>query len=587
MLKSLRNIIIILLLVVSIWGIHFFWGNSIVHLAIDMIDEIVQDTRITINDDKIKTEEKYYSSFAKFDHKNISVQRTIYADEVDYENQCKQPQNVKVYLNNKLLKEESNAKWTETSYNLSNTMIVIKNSNITKGSEYSIRINYEYNTTDAIIEYSNLTTLKLMTEKWNTQNNIKIQLPKETEIFKLNSKAKVEFLGNNTYSIKGNMKQPYSELLMDKGIVKNTRIVDKKYETSNIKRALMAEDSETIYVLYIMLIVTLTTLVITLLITKKPKIKKIYTRNPEEVIEPILAKSIIDRRIGAKELIMSCIVELISRGNLKNIENDKITLIHRDNLTKYELEILGLLFEKKNQTLTFKKIEEMFIDNNQKTQDFFDKFNNIKNEIEERLYDCNIYSKTGKKVLKTLRALSIVGIIDIAYLFYRYYQGKSTSIHVMFWCTIIAIAFAIFQVSNKKINNNNIKIIQSGKIGMRLAVILIGIIIWIIFDKDKNVVTLLIIGLIFAMNILTYAKTKLYILTPKGKCELEKAQGLKNYILDYSLMKERELKSVIIWDEFLAYAVAFGIPNKITDIFNENLMNTNIVIQRIESILKM
>ena len=89
------------------------------------------------------------------------------------------------------------------------------------------------------------------------------------------------------------------------------------------------------------------------------------------------------------------------------------------------------------------------------------------------------------------------------------------------------------------------------------------------------------------MNILTYAKTKLYILTPKGKCELEKAQGLKNYILDYSLMKERELKSVIIWDEFLAYAVAFGIPNKITDIFNENLMNTNIVIQRIESILKM
>lgn len=591
MLKSLKNIIIALLVAVSVWGIFLGLGNYIMHLTFDIIDEIndgiVQNTSISINDNTIEVEEDYYSSFAKIDQRSISIQRTLYVDEEDSENKNKEPENLKVYLNNKLLKDERNAKRTETSYYLSNTRIVIKNINIAKGSEYSIKISYEYNTADAIIEYSNLSTLKLITAKLNSENNIKIQLPKETDIFKLNSNAKIEFLGNNTYSINGNMKTPYSELLLDKGIVKNTKIIDEKYEISKIKRVLLSEDSETIGVLCIMLIVTLITLVLTLFITRKPKIKKNYTRNLEEVIEPILAESIIDRKIGAKELIMSCIIELIYRGNLQIIENDKIKLIHRDNMSQYEVEILELLFKENNQIIKFEEIKEVFMDNNEKTKIFFDQFKNIKKNIEEKLYDYNIYCKTGKKILKILRTISIVGMIDIAYVLYRYYIGKSIDIYIMFYCTIIAIILAIFPISNIEIDSKHVNTRKRGQIGIRLAVILIGIIIWIIFDKDKNVVTLLIMGMIFVMNMLIYTKTKWHILTKKGKYVLAKAQGLKDYIIDYSLMKERDLKSVIIWDEYLAYAVAFGIPNKITDKFSENLMNTNIVIQRIEGILSM
>ena len=40
---------------------------------------------------------------------------------------------------------------------------------------------------------------------------------------------------------------------------------------------------------------------------------------------------------------------------------------------------------------------------------------------------------------------------------------------------------------------------------------------------------------------------------------------LKNYINKYSLIKNRDLESVIVWDEYLAYATAFGIPNKVTN----------------------
>ena len=284
---------------------------------------------------------------------------------------------------------------------------------------------------------------------------------------------------------------------------------------------------------------------------------------------------------------MSCIVELIYRGNLKNIGNDKIQLIHGENVSKYELEILNMLFKGRNQIITFEQIKDIFINNNQKTQDFVDKFNNVKKKIEEKLFKCDIYSKTGEKILKILRVISVVGIINIVYAFYRYYQGDSIDIYIMFCSTIIATVFAIFLDYDTKINSKSVNRRNTGKVGIALISLLLCIVIWMIFEGDKHVGTLIIIGVIFVMNILTYIKTKSHILTEKGKYELAKAQGLKDYIQDYSLMKERELDSVIIWDEYLAYAVAFGIPNKITEKFGENLMNANILLQKIENILKM
>ena len=43
-------------------------------------------------------------------------------------------------------------------------------------------------------------------------------------------------------------------------------------------------------------------------------------------------------------------------------------------------------------------------------------------------------------------------------------------------------------------------------------------------------------------------------------------------------MKERDLDSIIIWDKYLAYSVAFGIPNKIINKLYEELYNLNIII---------
>ena len=59
----------------------------------------------------------------------------------------------------------------------------------------------------------------------------------------------------------------------------------------------------------------------------------------------------------------------------------------------------------------------------------------------------------------------------------------------------------------------------------------------------------------------------------------------KNYINDYSLIRNRDLESVIIWDKYLAYATAFGIPNKITNSIYEKWYNLNINLQVVEKIL--
>ena len=75
-------------------------------------------------------------------------------------------------------------------------------------------------------------------------------------------------------------------------------------------------------------------------------------------------------------------------------------------------------------------------------------------------------------------------------------------------------------------------------------------------------------------------------LQKNGRIEYARVLGLKHYIEDYSLMEKRDLESVIIWDEYLAYAVAFGIPNKITRKFKENLMEINVILQTLDEFLK-
>lgn len=56
---------------------------------------------------------------------------------------------------------------------------------------------------------------------------------------------------------------------------------------------------------------------------------------------------------------------------------------------------------------------------------------------------------------------------------------------------------------------------------------------------------------------------KLSNLTQKGIDEREKWKGLKKYMEDFSLLDEKEIPALEVWEEYLVYATVFGIADKV------------------------
>ena len=57
--------------------------------------------------------------------------------------------------------------------------------------------------------------------------------------------------------------------------------------------------------------------------------------------------------------------------------------------------------------------------------------------------------------------------------------------------------------------------------------------------------------------------SKLNRLTQEGIDEKEKWKGLKKYMEDFSLLNEKEVPAIEVWEEFLVYATVFGIADKV------------------------
>ena len=92
----------------------------------------------------------------------------------------------------------------------------------------------------------------------------------------------------------------------------------------------------------------------------------------------------------------------------------------------------------------------------------------------------------------------------------------------------------------------------------------------------STIFVLYIIGMIFtaicpptaivaAINaILCYKIMKrINILTVAGLDQKEMWKGLKKYMEEFSLLKEREIPELVIWEKYLVYATAFGIADKV------------------------
>ena len=282
---------------------------------------------------------------------------------------------------------------------------------------------------------------------------------------------------------------------------------------------------------------------------------------------------------------MSCIISLINKGNVEVIGKNSIKLLSYENLSEYELEILSLLFNDVNQIIEFDDIFKVLLKDEKHSKNFAEKIKNIKINIENELFDLGIYSKIGKVFLSLIKSICIMLYVNICYFIYLINTSAQLKVsNIIVLNEIIAIILIIYSfIKSRKILVDKIKKINYYEFWVIITVIIMCALGIAILNFNKYIEIYFLLGILLILNTILILKTNTNIFTKKGKKEYEKAYGLKEYIKDYSLIKDRDIDSAIVWDEYLAYAVAFSIPNKVTNKINEKLIKANSAIEKINN----
>ena len=335
-----------------------------------------------------------------------------------------------------------------------------------------------------------------------------------------------------------------------------------------------------------LVIISILIFTISFAINRKEKINT-YRRETLNLVPPIIAEAIIDGKIGLKELIMTTIIDLNIRGNIKIINNDILELVSLDNLEGYERDIVELLF--KNKIIKLSDINNIFAKSNKETLVFTEKINKIKDLLLEKIFEMNIFSGELTIVNKIIQLFAILMSLNLPLIFWKNISGLE---QLIIFINIFVIVCYIKKNKNKTTMQEEIIENYGGKSrsNAELITICIGILCMTIatsIDVAKyHLVFFIITILTFVLNLYTAHQSQAVALTKNGKKEQVKLMELKNYINEYSLIKNRDLESVIIWDEYLAYATAFGIPNKVTDRIYEGWYNLNLNLQVVEKIFR-
>lgn len=73
----------------------------------------------------------------------------------------------------------------------------------------------------------------------------------------------------------------------------------------------------------------------------------------------------------------------------------------------------------------------------------------------------------------------------------------------------------------------------------------------------------IVLEFLICIHILNKCKNSVDLLTENGLEEMAEWKGLQKYLKDYSLIKDREVFEVALWEKFLVYATAFGIADTV------------------------
>lgn len=313
--------------------------------------------------------------------------------------------------------------------------------------------------------------------------------------------------------------------------------------------------------------VSFVSLLIIYYISKKPKTNR-KSKEHKELISPILAEVLIDGKIDIKNLILTTIVELQIKKNIAIVNDEVIELIHKENLNLHEIYLVDMIFQDK-KVVTFNEINDRFVYARTYESNFLEHMSKITDEIQTKLYKMKLFSRKKMIALNLLSFCCLIILTNLPSLllnagFNQYFIYAFLTVLVSVY-VILYLVLNIFGKSEILKTNNIIDLfIYKKEIVILLVSIFSIILMFTMLPKVQfNIFSILGIIGIYGVNLIALKFSKNNVLSNNGQYEYKKILELKNYLQDYDFRKTYGRETYIIWDEYFAYAAAFGIKNAV------------------------
>ena len=487
----------------------------------------------------------------------------------------------------------------ESSYNIESFKVDGKTENINEyiiqnstGKDQIKNIEIKYTLEDSDVkQYTDVTYLEFIVRpnRIDYAKNIEIEVnfnepntifeASSFGIFKNIKTEKTSDMSYNLHISKTNLLDSRAvSIIFDKDKTNIGTIRNEVYmENREYKKQQFAEQNHYALILTVSIILTIISYIIYFTFTIKNRKTKEIKREWEDLLSPVLAETVVDGKTEIKDLIMTVVVDLVVRGNIEVINNDTIKLKNKENITEYEEIVINILFEN-NEIVNFSKFKEIFIKMNSKTEDIYSYVSLIKDYIIQELNAKGVLSQNKKMCMTVLRNILK---LNIAVIIIAMAGIISTNIFI----SIVAI-FLISLIFKVGRNEENTELYSNGRIKISLIMFAIVAFIGIVANITNAFAYNIIFIAIILLDIILIIISRKEYFTKKGREERRKILEFKNYLEEYSIIEEKNLKDTIIWDKYLAYATAFGMNNNITKKFYESYMNVNIALQKFEKYIK-
>lgn len=347
--------------------------------------------------------------------------------------------------------------------------------------------------------------------------------------------------------------------------------------------------------------------IIILLIFERDKKYKVSNINEEELFEkynPLIAGCIQGNRDILSRDIIAVILNLINKGNIrltiKGDVNEKSLYNYivekvpekESEMDEIELLIYKWLFTGEKETL-IERLQEM-----PKVQNANFKFKELDGLAKKELKKLGANKTSVPNIIKAINVMLLCGAIFLVVYHIKSIKFDEKILPLMILAPII---FALIPLIPKLVMNITVKIrhlitnnIQNAQkiTTTSISIIIISLLIMAITYWILKIPELIADELLISVTILIVITDDLMLKNNVNMIEDYSRLNCLKEKLENTLLNEKDIGQIYLWNEYLAYAVSFGIGKKIIDkisgIYTDNdllnyVVNNNEMLDYIEN----